>query len=104
MTKFAEIPDGPAGRQIAWYLERIASSGEGANEAELDARCALKMNVRAPFPYRHEVMSGGWQRCTVAYGPFKIASIEQASDFAIALRLEGTGDKKWRLSRDGEAG
>jgi hypothetical protein len=103
MTRFPEIPDSPAGRQLAWYLERVASSGEGASEAELDARCALKINVRAPFPYPHEVMSGGWQRCAASYGQFKVVSVEPASDFALALRLEGAGDKKWRLSCEVEA-
>ncbi len=97
MQKFYEIPDSPAGRQLAWYLERVSSAGEGASETELDARCALKMNVRAPFPYPHEVMTGGWERCCESYGDFTVASVEQISDFHLTARLE-SASKKFRLS------
>ena len=97
MKTFPEIPDNPAGRQLGWYLERVASAGEGASEAELDARCALKMSVRAPFPYRHEVLTGGWKRCRDSYGDFTVASVEQVSDFNLTV-IQTSGDKKWRLS------
>jgi hypothetical protein len=99
---FPEIPDSPAGRQLAWYLERVSSAGDGASEAEMDARCALNMSVRAPFPYRHEVMSGGWQRCHESYGDFKIASVEEVSDFHVTV-VQTSGEKKFRLSIEVEA-
>jgi hypothetical protein len=99
---FPEVPDNPAGRQLAWYLERVSSAGEGASEAELDARCALNMSVRAPFPYRHEVMSGGWQRCHESYGDFKIASVKEVSDFHVTV-VQTSGEKKFRLSMEVEA-
>ena len=97
MKTFPEIPDNPAGRQLGWYLERVVSAGEGASEAELDARCALNMSVRAPFPYRHEVLTGGWKRCRDSYGDFTVASVEQVSDFNLTV-IQTSGDKKWRLS------
>ena len=97
MKTFPEIPDTPAGRQLGWYLERIVSAGEGASEAELDARCALNMSVRAPFPYRHEVLTGGWKRCSNSYGDFRVASVEQVSDYQLTV-IQTSGDKKWRLS------
>ncbi len=97
MKTFPEIPDNPAGRQLGWYLERIVSAGEGASEAELDARCALNMSVRAPFPYRHEVLTGGWKRCSNSYGDFRVASVEQVSDYQLTV-IQTSGDKKWRLS------
>jgi hypothetical protein len=99
---FPEIPDNPAGRQLAWYLERISSAGEGASEAELDAHCTLNMSVRAPFPYRHEVMSGGWQRCHESYGDFKIATVEELSDFHLTV-VQTSGEKRFRLSMEVEA-
>jgi hypothetical protein len=95
---FPEIPDCPAGRQLAWYLDRVSSGADGSSEAELGARCALKMIVRAPFPYPHEVNSGGWKRCSQSYGDFKVASVEQVSDFHVSVMLVCTGDKKFRLS------
>jgi hypothetical protein len=95
---FSQIPDNPAGRQLAWYLERIASAGEGASEAELDTRCALNIVVRAPFPYRHEVLTGGWRLCRESYGEFEVTSVEEISDFHVALMLNSAGDKKFRLS------
>ncbi len=98
MQKFHEIPDSPAGRQLAWYLERVSSAGEGASEAELDARCALNMSVSAPFPYRHEVMTGGWKRCCESFGDFKVASVEQLSHFHLVARLESPSNKKFRMS------
>jgi hypothetical protein len=98
VKKIPEIPDSPAGRQLAWYLERVSSGVEGSSEAELGARCALNIVVRAPFPYPHEVKTGGWQRCAQSYGDFKVASVEQVSDFHVAVILENTSDKKFRLS------
>ncbi len=95
---FPEIPDSPAGRQLAWYLERVSSGADGSSEAELGARCSLNMIVRAPFPYPHEVNSGGWKRCSQSYGDFKVASVEHVSDFHLAVTLECAGDKKFRLS------
>ncbi len=102
MKTFPQIPDNPAGRQLAWYLERISSAGVGASEAELDARCSLNISVRAPFPYRHEVMSGGWQRCHDSYGDFKISSVEEVSDFHVTV-VQTSGEKKFRLSMEVEA-
>jgi hypothetical protein len=95
---FPEIPGSPAGRQLAWYLDCVSSGAEGSSEAELGERCALNMIVRAPFPYPHEVNSGGWQRCSQSYGDFKVASVERVSDFHVAVTLECAGDKKFRLS------
>ena len=102
MKTFPEIPDSPAGRQLAWYLERVSSGVEGSSEAELGARCALNIVVRAPFPYPHEVNAGGWQRCAQSYGDFEVASVEQISDFHVAVLLESTSDKKFRLSLEVE--
>ena len=107
MKTFPEIPDNPAGRQLAWYLERVSSAGEGASEAELDARCALNMSVRAPFPYRHEVMSGGWQRCHESYGDFKIASVEEVSDFHVTVVQTSARRNfgcRWRSRRSNRIG
>jgi len=55
------------------------------------------MSVRAPFPYRHEVLTGGWKRCRDSYGDFTVASVEQVSDFNLTV-IQTSGDKKWRLS------
>ena len=55
------------------------------------------MSVRAPFPYRHEVLTGGWKRCRDSYGDFTVASVEQASDFNLTV-IQTSGDRKWRLS------
>jgi hypothetical protein len=95
---FSQIPDNPAGRQLAWYLERIASAGEGASEAELDTRCALNIVVRAPFPYRYEVLTGGWRLCRESYGEFEVTSVEEISDFHVAVMLKAASDRKFRLS------
>ncbi len=55
------------------------------------------MSVRAPFPYRHEVLAGGWKRCRDSYGDFTVASVEQVSDFKMTV-IQTSGEKKWRLS------
>ena len=94
---FSEIPDTLAGRQVAWYLERVRLGVEGASEAEIAARCTLNTVVRAPFPYAHEVQTGGWKRCNQSYGEFKVTSVEEVSDFSLALTLETASDKKFRL-------
>jgi hypothetical protein len=98
VVTFPEIPDSPAGRQLKWYLERVSSGADGSSESEIAARCALNMVVRAPFPYAHEVTSGGWKRCNQSYGDFRVASFEQVSDFHVAAILESGRDKKFRLS------
>jgi len=97
VASFPEIPDNPAGRELSWYLDRVTSGGEGASEAELDAHCALNMTTRAPFPYRHEAATGGWDRCKRAHGDFSIASVEETSDFHLTV-IQIAGDKKFRLS------
>ncbi len=55
------------------------------------------MSVRAPFPHRHEVLTGGWKRCRDSYGDFTVASVEQVSDFKMTV-IQTSGEKKWRLS------
>ncbi|MGA8643341.1 hypothetical protein [Candidatus Binatus sp.] len=94
MKTFPEIPDSPAGRQLVWYLERVSAGVDGSSEAELGSRCALNMVVRAPFPYPHEVQTGGWKRCSQSYGDFKVTCVEEVSDFHIAATLESASDKK----------
>ena len=56
------------------------------------------MVVRAPFPYPHEVQTGGWKRCSQSYGDFKVASVEEVSDFHIAVTLESASDKKFKVT------
>jgi len=48
------------------------------------------------------VLTGGWKRCNVAYGDFKVASVDHISDFHLAV-TQTSGEKKWRLSLEVEA-
>jgi hypothetical protein len=88
------LPDTPAGEQVAWYLDRLASAGEGASDAD-DERLAKGLPARwlPSGPSSAE----GWRRFHSQMAPFSIRSAEREGEYVVLLELLTAGDKRWRV-------
>jgi hypothetical protein len=87
------IPESPAGRQLQWILLRIADPGEGAT-AEDRARFAPATPVAEP----DEEFRGFFARLAARFGSFELSSVDARSEVSLAVVLEASGDKRWRIS------
>ncbi|MCH8850348.1 MAG: hypothetical protein IIC89_05930 [Chloroflexi bacterium] len=85
------LPDRPVGRRLAYYLECIASGGEGLTEADRD-RFQESPN-RSFDPISPET----WQRLKKQLGDFQLAALEDEAECKLVAILDG-GGKRWEMS------
>src|SRR5580692_9010784 len=87
------IPDTPAGSQVRWYLETLASAGRNTSAADFE-RFSASASIRTPFPGQGEDLIEGWRRASAAIGPFTPTSIEQKGDFSVTVRADGVNNTR----------
>ena len=90
------IPDTPAGKQLAWYLDRVASAGEGATMADRD-HFAPRLSSARWVPTRDDVRES-WRRLLAHVGEFEITSVEEEGDLALSVTVGPADRKRWRVS------
>ena len=93
MASTSLIPDTPAGSQVRWYLETLASAGRNTSVADLE-RFSASASIRTPFPGQGEDWIEGWRRASAAIGPFTPTSIEQNGDFSVTVRADGVNNTR----------
>lgn len=86
------LPDRPVGQQLAYYLERIASGGEGASESDRERFDPDRTGRTDP------TTSEGWRWLKEQIGEFRLTSVEDEDEYRLTATLAGAGDKRWRLS------
>ena len=94
VTDRAAWPKTPAGDQLAWYLDRVASGGEGASGADAE-RLAQSLFPRC-VPSGDNAVDG-WKRLQAQMAPFSIESVEADGEYAVSLEVAAAGDKRWRI-------
>jgi len=91
------LPDTPAGRRAAWYLDRLASAGADATEADLECFEPGLVNRRwAPGVSRD--IAADWRSLGEQVGAFELASVEEASPCTLAVIVNAANGKRWRAS------
>ncbi len=99
-TAIKAIPGSPAGRQLAWYLGKLASAGEGASAAE---RARLTPALAALQPSTDKDAREAWRLLSSRFGsPLELESVKGASDSVIAIAMTAADGKRWRLSLEVE--
>jgi hypothetical protein len=93
MASTSLIPDTPAGSQVRWYLETLATAGRNTSAADLE-RFSASASIRTPFPGQGEDLIEGWRRASAAIGPFTPTSIEQNGDFSVTVRADGINNTR----------
>lgn len=93
MASTSLIPDTPAGSQVRWYLETLATAGRNTSAAELE-RFSASASIRTPFPGQGEDWIEGWRRASAATGPFTPTAIEQNGDFSVTVRADGVNNAR----------
>jgi hypothetical protein len=93
MASTSLIPDTPAGSQVRWYLETLATAGRNTSAADLE-RFSASASIRTPFPGQGEDLIEGWRRASAAIGPFTPTAIEQNGDFSITVRADGVNNTR----------
>jgi len=85
------LPDRPVGQQLAYFLERIATAGEGVSEAD---RERFDPDPTGRFdPAAAET----WRRLKDQIGDFELVSVEDEAECKLAVTLEA-GTKRWRIN------
>lgn len=91
----AIVPESRSGKQLAWFLGRLATGGDGASAAELERYVpALRAAAGA---VTDEAIRTAWRSRSSRIGAFEIQSIDAASDFAISGTLAAADGKRWRV-------
>ena len=93
MASTSLIPDTPAGSQVRWYLETLASAGRNTSAADLE-RFSASASIRTPFPGQGEDLIEGWRRASAAIGPFTPTAIEQNGDFSVTVMADGVNNTR----------
>jgi len=93
-----QIPDTPAGRQLAWMVTMLAREGEGARVEDWD-RHAPEMLKRFGEGERsaermRDMMRGNAERM----GQILELGVESASDHAIVALVRTAKDRKWAMN------
>jgi hypothetical protein len=92
-----QAPATPAGRQVAWYLERLHTLGEGAELAD-----KARFGPTLPDAFRaaatDEAVRDDWQATAQRVGaPLAALSIAPTSDLAVEATLTAAKDRRWKL-------
>ena len=85
------LPDRPVGRRLAYYLECIATGGEGLTEADRDRF------QESPNPSFDPISPETWQRLKKQLGDFQLAGLEDKAECKLVAILDG-GGKRWEMS------
>ena len=93
MASTSLIPDTPAGCQVRWYLETLASAGRNTSAADFE-RFSASASIRTPFPGQGEDLIEGWRRASAAIGPFTPTAIEQNGDFSVTVMADGVNNAR----------
>jgi len=92
-----QLPDTPAGRQLAWWLAMLADEGAGASAADWD-RYAPELRARlGPLPTA-EAMSAAWRANAARLGAPVELALESADAHFIVATLGTAKDRRWMLS------
>lgn len=90
-------PTTPAGRQIAWYLGRLHSAGEGADLTDQD-RYAPDLPGAFRAASTDEAVRADWRATAARLGaPLEALAIVSISEFAVEARLTAAKGRRWTL-------
>jgi GNAT superfamily N-acetyltransferase len=92
-----QIPDTPAGRQLAWWATMQARDGEGVTLADWD-RYGPAMLKRLAGEPTAEFLADIFRSDGARMGAFVELSIEQAADLAIVALARTSKDRKLKIS------
>ena len=94
------LPRSAAGDQLAWYLDRIATSGRGDSDADSD-RFADSCHKR--WAVSGNGVSRQRRRLFAEVAPVHIDSIEVSEPLKLTVQVTGRSDKRWRVTLAVEA-
>ena len=95
-----ELPRTPAGVQLAWYLDRITPSAQGASDADSDR---FSNSCHKRWAVSGNDVSGQWRRLSAEVAPVHIDSIEVSEPLKLTVQVTGRSDKRWRVTLAVEA-
>ena len=92
-----QIPDTPAGRQLAWWATMQARDGEGVRQSDLD-RYGAAFLQRVSGELTAERLAEIFRNDGARMGAFVELSLESASDLAIVALARTSKDRKLKIS------
>lgn len=97
-----QIPDTPAGRQLAWWVTMLAQGGEGALPSDWD-RHNPAMLERFAGAHTAEQMREMMHADSARLGDIVEFGVETASDLAIVAAVRTSKNRKWAMNLTVEA-
>ncbi len=92
-----QLPDTPAGRQLAWWATLQARGGEGVSAADWD-RYGPAMRGRLNGEPTAETLAEIFRNDGVRFGEIVAFTIESASDLAITALARTSKERKWTIN------
>jgi hypothetical protein len=96
VSKSVKLPSTPAGKELEWYLDRVAGGGEGASDADRE-RFRWTPGARRWMPGGDDIREG-WRQLAGTAGRFAVTGVEAEGDLAVTAFVENEAGKRWRLS------
>src|SRR5260221_1109111 len=93
----AQLPGGPAGRQLAWWLGMIADEGVRASPTDRD-RFAPSLHAPLEALFDAERMHDAWRRDAGRLGAPTEISVDRSGEHDIAVNVATAKDRKWTLT------
>jgi hypothetical protein len=90
------IPQTAAGKQLAWYLDLLASASEGG--AAPDPARWVPERIRQWGSGSEDERRNNWRAFSENIGAFEVASVDEASEFAVTVTLKAAKDRQWRVT------
>ena len=92
-----QAPATPAGRQAAWYVDRLHTLGEGAGLGDKDRFGATLPDVLRAAASDDDVASA-WRGMAQRVGaPFEALAFALVSELSVEATLTGAKDRRWKL-------
>jgi hypothetical protein len=92
-----DLPDTPAGRQLAWWIGMLNSEGEGAGPADWDRYAPALRERFGPLPDA-EAQVAAWRGNAERIGKVTEAVVEASTPHEIKLATRTTKDRSWLLT------
>src|SRR5438874_2209470 len=92
-----QLPDTPAGRQLAWWLGMIADQGARASPDDRDRFVPSLQKPLGPL-FDPESLHDAWRRDAGRLGAPVEVSVDRTEEHEIVAAFAGDNGRKWTLS------
>jgi hypothetical protein len=92
-----DLPDTPAGRQLAWWIGMLNREGDGASSADWDRYAPAVLERFGALP-EGEAQVANWRANAGRIGKITEVVVDKANDFEIKVAVSTAKDRRWLIA------